>query len=300
MRLVLLLLVCLVSGCNTRIGFPGIHYGLWASIGVLAICFLILTGIILVGDGADSPSEDDRRGGFVVGAGWCIVAGLLLQALPHTESGIQFVPLLPWHYTGWLARVISIICWLGIIAGFLKIRSSSPTDQQGAAGAVLVAMAFNALLSFATPAGVTADTPPTQSVEAPITQWERLRDEQKTALDKLLSDREELITRIRNLGARSKKELMANPVGQTLVTELEQLCQQIDTAKKEIGVIETAIERAQSRRRSIERQALPKLTGEEYERMSVVHHTLEDERRQPPGSDIRRDRLLDELFREEK
>ena len=103
--------------------------------------------------------------------------------------------------------------------------------------------------------------------------------------------------------ADATKEINSvDSVGSTLVAELEELCQQIANTKNEVGLVETAVERAQSRHRTVERQALVnrKLTDEEYERMSAANHTLEDERRQTPDSEIRRDKLLNELFTEEK
>jgi hypothetical protein len=124
-------------------------------------------------------------------------------------------------------------------------------------------------------------------------------------LDRLLSDKGELLDRIRNLGATNRTELMANPVGRTLVEELEQLCRQIAKAKSEAEMVETTVECAKSRLRTIERQALlngGQLTDKEYTQMSAVTHVLEEALRkeQVPGTEVRLDKILDEVFREEK
>ena len=103
---ILALLTCTMSGCaNTRIGWPWDywHCGFWAVIGFLAVIGLILVGLAGV---VASLDPEDGDGGMVVGfVVVLLVAGLLLQALPHTKSGVQFVPLPPWHYTSWIARI---------------------------------------------------------------------------------------------------------------------------------------------------------------------------------------------------
>jgi hypothetical protein len=259
---------------------------------------LVFAGITGIAAGMDCC------GHFIAGIAIWFLAGLLLQTIP-VKNGVQFIPLPPWYYRD-LARIVSCAVWLGIIVGTLLMFSNAESDRGRAVGIFLAAMAINAvLLSFATPADVTTaeERPQIKSSEDEIVQWERLQSDRQNALDRLMSDQEALIGRIRGLGAKSKQELMANPVGQTLVAELEQLVQQINAAKKEIEVVETAIERAKSRLRSIERQTMLKsgeLTDDEYKRMSVANHTLADERRQPPGSEIHRDKLLDALFSEEK
>jgi hypothetical protein len=284
----------LVAQMNTRLGFPGIHYGLWASIGVLAVYGLVVIGCAAIAT-APSNSEEGKRSEIVFGVSVLMIAALLLQALPHVESGIQFIPLLPWIYTSWLARIFSAFLWFFIVYGCLLTCSSEKRDWEGAGQWMILALGLNAVLSFATPATTVAENNPVLS--DPIAQWERLRDSQRDALEKLMADKEELLNRIRNLGATNKKELMANPVGRMLVEELEQLCQLINTAKNEVNVVETAIERAKSHRRSIERRTmLSGITNKEYEQMSNLHHTLAEERRQPPGSEIQRDKLLNELF----
>ena len=52
-------------------------------------------------------SRGRQHGSLFAGLVIWLVAGLLLQGLPHTDTGIQFIPLLPWSYSGWIARIIS-------------------------------------------------------------------------------------------------------------------------------------------------------------------------------------------------
>ena len=106
---------------------------------------------------------------------------------------------------------------------------------------MIVTPGLNALRSFATLAGVATatvaetapDTDPIQ-LKTPSPNGRQLRDEQKTALGQAVVrqrgvDRSHQKSRV----PTNKKELMANPVGRTLVEELEQLCHQIATAKIE-------------------------------------------------------------------
>jgi hypothetical protein len=293
MRFILLLLICLVSGCNTRIGCPGIHYGFGASIGAFVVCGLIFAGFVAIATAHNL--QEGQRGEVIGGIVVWIVGGLLLQALP-VSGGVQFVPLPCWCYASWIPWILSSVCWLCILFGCLCGLSGDKEGVEQGAAFLLLALGLNALLSFATPIGAVANNPPD-----PIAQWERLRDERSATLNRLMSDKEMLTSRIRNLGAKNKKELMANAIGKTLVEELEQLCQQIDTMAKEIEVVDTSAELANSHRRIVERQDLVKsgkLTDKDYERISTANHAVDKE--QTPGSEIHRDKLLNELFLKEK
>jgi hypothetical protein len=265
-----------------------------------------LFGIVTVGAVSDAPEPEGRRAGFICGAVMWLVAGLLLQLMPHTEGGVQLVPLFPWQYLGWIVRAVSSVCWLCILFGCLFGISGDTQGLQETAVLMVAVIGLNALLSFAAPVGVTTvNTPPMQSVEDPIAQWEKSKSNRQGTLNRLLSDKEALIARIRNLGAKNKNELMAHPIGHTLVEELEQLCQQIDNAKKEIEVVETAAERAKSHRRTMERQKMlngGKLTDKQLTHMSAANHILEEEHRndQTPGIEVQRDKLLDDVFDKER
>jgi hypothetical protein len=95
---------------------------------------------------------------------------------------------------------------------------------------------------------------------------------------------------------------MANPVGCTLAHELEQLSRQITRLRTETETIEATVERAQSMLRCIERESLVKgPSDDEFARVSQIDHELQEELRKmtggpTPGSEVRTDKLLDELF----
>ena len=110
--------------------------------------------------------------------------------------------------------------------------------------------------------------------------------------------------RIKAVGAKSKKELMAQPLGRTLVAELEQLSRQIGQLRSEIDAIDSVVERGQSSLRCLEREALvhgAKSTDEEYKQLCDADHTLVEELRRvagdkTPGSDVNLDKLLNEII----
>jgi hypothetical protein len=263
----------------------------------MSIGAFILYGLFTIGFlailGAPNVPEESQRSELILGVVLWILGGLLLQALPVT-GGVQFIPLFPWYYIDGPARIVSIICWMCILAGC--VLGILEKFKYGATFLV-AAMVVNAMLSFASPIDVTvADNPPDT-----IAHWERLRNERSATLSRLLSDKERLIDRIRSLGAKNKKGLMANPIGKTLVEELEQLCQQIAATQKEIDAVDTSTERAKSQHRIVERQELlnsGKLTEKDYEQMFAASHTVDEDR--TPDIEVRRDQLLDQLFNGDK
>ena len=112
---ILALLTCTLSGCNTKIGWPWDYWqsGFFAVVGLLVVCGLIFMGLMLI---IVAATEVDR-GMLAGGVALPLVAALLLQALPNTASGIQFMPLFPWQHDAWLARIISGACWLALVLG---------------------------------------------------------------------------------------------------------------------------------------------------------------------------------------
>jgi hypothetical protein len=300
---VTIMLVCTV---NTRIGWPWEYFGngVGPVFGFLAVCFLIFVGFAAL---AASTGEDEH-GSFFAGFVIWLVAGLLLQGLPHTDTGIQFIPLLPWCYSGWIARIISTVCWLTFLIGVLTAFSPSKEHWKGAVAAILVALGLNALLSFASPADVTAPiatdgrSSVITSCQEKIACWEAIQKERSETLEKLTSEKETLVARIKSLGCQTKKELMSHPVGCTLANELEQLSRQMAHFQTETGTIEATVERAQSVLRCIEREAMVKgHSDEEFSRLSQIDHELQEELRKMTGgptlgSEVRTDKLLDEVF----
>jgi hypothetical protein len=217
MKLIIALALLALPGCNTRIGGPSEYsqHGAWTVVGFLVLLGLILIGVV----GTVASLSKPDRGEIVVAAMFLVVAGLLLQTLPHAANGVQFVPLFPWHYAGVTPRIMSAACWLCMILAIAWALSRVKTHWPAAAGATLIALTLNALLSFAGPA--TKDQPTIASYRERIEHWEAIRNERSEAMEKLLADREALVGRIKALGFTTKRELTANGVGYTLATELE-------------------------------------------------------------------------------
>jgi len=80
-----------------------------------------------------------------------IGAAVLLQLLPHAETGFQFMPLPPWAFGGWLLVGISLFCWVAIaVAGYLAVSGCLDAPKVFAA-VVLAAMCLTGLLGFVAP-----------------------------------------------------------------------------------------------------------------------------------------------------
>jgi hypothetical protein len=314
MSIIVAVLLCTFSGCsqvNTRIGWPWTYWqhGFWPLVGFLVVCGLVFLAFCMLSLAAAEDQPDQCV--VIVGGVVLLLAGLLLQALPHSTNGIQFVPVLPWHYASWIATIISGVGWLALILGYINVFNSVKENWSEAAFFLLVAIGLNALLSFATPVGVNLPDQPAPQIEPgqnQIAQWERRKEDRAQALARLLADRESLVCRIRSLGAKSKQEFMAQEIGRTLMDEFEQLARQIATVQQEVETIETMTEKTKSRLRSLEREALlrgTKVTEEEYQKMSGTDHALEEELRRRigekmPGSEVQTEKLLDELFTRER
>ena len=292
-RMILALAVLTFPGCNTRVG---VHQSGETAILELAVLGLIVVGVLGMAVALSRPTHGQVIAAMTI----IVVAGLLLQVLPHTEGGVQFIPLPPWHYAGWIPRIVSVACWLCFIFAVLCTCSTVDTDWRPAAGATLIALTLNVLLSFAGPP-TEQDRPTIVSWREKIERWEAIRNERSEALEKLLADREELVGRIKALGFRTKRELMANGVGHTLATELEQLSRQIAVLQGEKDAIDTALERAKSALRSIERQGLLHGVGSSTEQLCETDRALEADLHriageQTPGHEVQLDRLLGEVL----
>jgi hypothetical protein len=290
------LFACTLSGCNqinTKIGMPWTYWenGFWAVVGLLAVCVLIFIGLcgIIAGE--------DHSGNLIAGIIIWIVAGLLLQALPHTESGIQFIPLPPWCYVGWIAWSISIACWIALIFGWHINFSSVKADRVSAVVAIFIALGLNALLSFYSSSGVAEPKMENVACQDKIAQWEEVKQQQSDLLKRLSNDKEMLESRIKSLGVKTKRELMDHPIAHPLVEELEQLTHQIAKVQNKI----VAIESVQSKLRSMEREKSLNNSGLSTEKMTDIDQKLKEELLnesddQTPDSAVQRDILLNGLI----
>jgi hypothetical protein len=282
------------------------EHGLFAVAGGLVVCFVVLLGMASL---TLSTEEHNGYQDHLIPWFWGILAWigawLLLQALPHTTSGIQFIPLFPWFYDGWVSRMLSFVCWFCMITSCICALSSVKGNWTPAVGQIFIALCLNALLSFSGPSDApqAANEKPSsiKSCEDKIAQWEKLKTDQSEMLEKFLSDKEMLVSRIRSLGL-NKLALMNHRVGRPLVDELEQLTRQIAKCQGEVDALEAVVENANSKMRIFERQRMLRhSTDDEFKQMSEMEHQLDAELRRKagdvePGSAVHLNKLLDEVL----
>jgi hypothetical protein len=314
MRMGIVVVICVIplSGCNTRIGMPWTYWkdGFWPIIGLLPLGYLALVG---VGTGvavSDGKTYGDRIIMFFLGVAAVAAAGLTLQLFPQTESGIQFLPLPPGRYGGWIPWTISVACWLCLSFACFAILVPVRNIQGIAGTAFFIAFVLNSVvLSFSAPSqsvsSVANETASADSCANTVEHLEKLRADRMEALEQLRSDRDSLIAHIRSLGTHSKRELMANPIGRTLMEELTQLSKQVAALQDETEAMTTVLERAQSMRRCADRQTMLKghglLPEKEYMRLSHLDHKIQEELltitgASAPGSEVQVEKLLNGVF----
>lgn len=134
------------SGWNSKIGWPTHFRG--ASSWTVS-CYLAVWGLVVAAVVVMINNLKRKEGGPLLGVVAMLgTAAVLLQFLPHTESGLQFVPLSPWAYVGWESFFVSLFCWTVILfAGFVAI-DRAPDKAQAFAALCLVAMVLNLMLSW--------------------------------------------------------------------------------------------------------------------------------------------------------
>lgn len=297
------LLACTMSGCsqiNTKIGLPWTYWehGFWPGAVFVVVCCLILFGLLAIFVASFSCSDDDDQaeGPLYSGVGILLSSGLLLQALPYSDSGIQFIPLLPSNYGGQIAWVISISCWSALALGGLFIFTKM--KRAIVAGFVLAALVLNASLSFCSTSIMASQSTTESVVSCPpdADQWEQKKQQYTELLNRLSHEKEMLETRIKNLGIRTKKELMDHRIAGPLVEELEQLIQQIAKVQNNIVAVESVL----SKLRSIEREKALNNAGLSAEELTNISQKLKVELLNKsddmPDSAVQRDKLLNGLI----
>ena len=117
-------------------------------IGVVG-CYLAVVALVVAAIALMIGNLGRERGGPLLGiVAMLIGAAVLLQFLPHAESGLQVLPLPPWTYGGWLPFSISMIGWGAVfVAGYVAVSGCLDAPQVFAA-LCLAAMSLNGLLSF--------------------------------------------------------------------------------------------------------------------------------------------------------
>ncbi len=157
------------SGWNTKIGWPNQLRGAssWTVSCYLAVWGLVVAAIVLMVDNL-RRKEGGPLFGVVAMLG---TAAVLLQLLPHTECGLQIVPLSPWAYSGWESFFVSLFCWTVILFATFVAIDRSPDSPQAFAVICLGAMFLNAVLSFSTlkeNSALRSQTAAYQQVEASV------------------------------------------------------------------------------------------------------------------------------------
>ena len=145
------------SSWNTKIPWPTQLRGAprWTVGCYLAVWGLVIVAIVLM-IGNLQQEEGGPLLSVIAMLGTVVV---LLQFLPHTDSGVQFVPLSPWAYAGWESFFVSLVCWMAILgAGYVTIVRS-PDSPQAFAALCLIALSLNVLLSWSTLKETSASRP---------------------------------------------------------------------------------------------------------------------------------------------
>lgn len=139
------------TGLQTRIGWPSDYWrhGFLAFGGSLVIWMLVgwaawnLITCVFCNDKPDDPKLP-----IVVTLVLLVAAAVVLQFLPATDSGLQFLPLMPWAYAGFVAAGLSVVCWIGIVIAALVVVARRTDAPAVFSAAMLLSMGCNLLLSF--------------------------------------------------------------------------------------------------------------------------------------------------------
>lgn len=135
------------SRWNTKIPWPTALRGTdhWTIGGYRAVWGLVIASIVVM---VHTANQQEQGGPLWILAAMLVAAAVLLQFLPHAESGIQFIPLSPWCYVGWESFLLSLACWAAIMGAVYVVLDRSPDTPQAFAVLVLVVMSLNLLLSW--------------------------------------------------------------------------------------------------------------------------------------------------------
>lgn len=131
---------------NTKIPWPSQMRGVG---GWTVGCYFAVVALVVVAVALMVGNLGRQQGGpLLTVVALLIGAAVLLQLLPHAESGLQVLPLPPWAYGGWLPVGISLLLWMAIaVAGYTAVSGCLDAPRVFAFF-ILVAMSLNGLLSF--------------------------------------------------------------------------------------------------------------------------------------------------------
>ncbi len=252
-----LLAICIFGSLNTRIGWPGSDWRqegwtvfacttMWVSLGIAAMVIMVRS----------ARTGKPCRLGLVLAL--LVGASLVLQWFPRATTGLQFLPLSPWSFQGWIPFLISVLSWLAV--GLVLLALICCDRAVGFPVVMLLFLAVNAPLSFWNLESSGSTPQPTPVVDPlaeyrnQIAEWSATRDETRRVLVGLRRDRETLVDQLQRLGVRSSADLENIPAARPLAEELAEVVRQIEEQGQEVERLDAAVVEAESRIRRLTRQ----------------------------------------------
>ncbi|NLX96624.1 MAG: hypothetical protein GXY83_10645 [Rhodopirellula sp.] len=251
--------ICLFGDLNTKIGWPWVCLGQdrWIPMGYLVTCTAIGIALAMMIHSAHSGKPCCL--GLVLGL--LIGSALVLQWLPKAESGIQFLPLLPWRFAGWTPFLFATISWFCV--GLVVLSLICFDRAVGFPVTMLLLLGVNLPLSFwsveASPEPVAVDE--LDQYTAQVAEWKVQRDGMQRILDDLRRDQETLVEQLQRLGVASSADLKNVPEGRPLAEELVEIARQAQGMATEVERLNLAIIEAESKLRRIERREAMQASG---------------------------------------
>lgn len=263
-----LLSLPVLASINTRIGWPGLY---WASGWVTFSGYLLVLVLIVISLALLFDQSTPAISSFAL----LLISAGILQFLPASGCGIQFLPWFPWLYSGWIPVVLSVLTWLALGLTVVGIAINASQKEPGIF--MILALVFNGVLTFwdvgtakqiSQAAATTKMIPLESSVTAPapkprtetaelgerIAGWKDSKSKLDMLLAKLDEDRLDLLRQLEQMGVKSVGEAVSDSRAKVLIQELRDVLMQQATLQKKHDDYELAILKSESRLRTIERQ----------------------------------------------
>ena len=132
---------------NTKIPWPTQLRGVsgWTLNCYFAVWGLVVGSIALM---VHTANRQEEGGPLWIIMAMLAAAAILLQFLPFSDTGFQFVPLSPWSYLGWESFFISLACWAAIVSAGYVVLDRMVDSAQAFSVLCLIAMSLNLVLSW--------------------------------------------------------------------------------------------------------------------------------------------------------